>query len=205
MWTFSILATWLMSGALAGDVKDYAAHCESCHGPFGAGNGPQAAEVGVPVPDLGDAAFWTDREPARTVKAATKGSKAVGGSDAMPGQKKNLSPERIAAVDAFVRTFPTLRAESDPAKGAAVYADNCHQCHGDAGAGDGPMAGSVGQKVADLRDPAVWAKTSEYDLVLRIRFGNPEHMGVMPEHGTVLTYQQLYDLVQYLDTTFRPH
>lgn len=42
------------------------------------------------------------------------------------------------------------RSMPEPAEGRALYAANCAQCHGAAGRGDGPWAGSYAPPPADL-------------------------------------------------------
>jgi high-affinity iron transporter len=41
----------------------------------------------------------------------------------------------------------------DPTHGAALYAENCAQCHGAAGAGDGPLAANLDPKPIAFTDP----------------------------------------------------
>jgi len=136
-------------------------NCAGCHGAEGRGDGP-AAEWLLPAPtDL------TSHEyaPAYVVDVLWNG---VDGT-AMPGWRE-LPDADIAALVQVVRDFSTTssspRSAEDLELGATVYVENCVQCHGDEGAGNGYAAGqwpivpndfrgarpSLGQALAVLRN-----------------------------------------------------
>ena len=66
--------------------------------------------------------------------------------------------------------LPT-RAPS-PARGAQVYREQCANCHGDQGRGDGPKAATVkGPPPADLTDPAAMSQLSLVDIYRKVTIG----------------------------------
>ncbi len=79
--------------------------------------------------------------------------------------------QRIAAaaggaLDPFPSRPPSL------ARGAAVYREQCLECHGPAGHGDGPKARRLkGPPPADLTEPAVMAGASPVDVYRKITIG----------------------------------
>jgi mono/diheme cytochrome c family protein len=69
---------------------------------------------------------------------------------------RDLSAEDLASLSQFVREFHA--AQQEPALppnivdlGARVYADNCAQCHGEHGAGDGSAVPELRIAPADFR------------------------------------------------------
>jgi cytochrome c oxidase cbb3-type subunit 2/cytochrome c oxidase cbb3-type subunit I/II len=116
----------------------YAENCASCHGPRGAGDGPGAASL-VPAPsDLSGHEYTT----ARLADALWNG---VAGT-AMQAWRDH-QPADLAAVARVVQSFHAPQdaavPESLTALGARVYADNCVQCHGPDGRGDGSAAAEL--------------------------------------------------------------
>jgi cytochrome c oxidase subunit 2 len=96
------------------------------------------------------------------------------------------------------------------ATGAALYAQNCAACHGETGAGDGVMAGTIPAatmddpssteplRPADLADPARLLSASPALLHGKITRGG---MGTgMPYWGPIFTDDQIWALVDYLWT-----
>ena len=112
-------------------LRLYARNCASCHGKNGDGSG--AAGL-LPRPsDLAQHEYTPDR-------IADILWNGVPGS-AMPAWR-DFAPEDLAAISLVVRVFhhdePTAATEDFA---ASIYADNCAQCHGEHGAGDGYAAG----------------------------------------------------------------
>ena len=96
------------------------------------------------------------------------------------------------------------------AAGATLYAQNCAACHGETGAGDGVMAGTISAatmddpssteplRPADLADPARLLSASPALLHGKITRGG---MGTgMPYWGPIFTDDQIWALVDYLWT-----
>jgi high-affinity iron transporter len=106
--------------------------------------------------------------------------------------------QRIAAamggaLDPFPARPPTL------ARGAAVYREQCTQCHGTAGRGDGPKAKHlIGPPPADLGDRAALATVSPVDMYRKIAIG-VEGTG-MPEYAQSLSSDDRWAVTTYLGT-----
>ena len=85
--------------ALAEGQGLYQVHCVGCHGTESAGDGPQAARLLTPVPDLRQSARLTDETDARLMTFVTKG---VPGT-AMPGFATVLTDDERWKVVAWQR------------------------------------------------------------------------------------------------------
>ncbi|NOT43657.1 MAG: c-type cytochrome [Acidobacteria bacterium] len=111
----------------------YAAHCATCHGETGGGDGPGAGYL-LPVPTrLAEHEYSTER----LAEVLWNG---VAGS-AMPAWRSHTPAERAAIVRA-VQALWTARAEPAPTPdmldaGARVFLEHCAQCHGEGGDGKG--------------------------------------------------------------------
>ncbi|HEY8166463.1 MAG TPA: FTR1 family protein [Gemmatimonadaceae bacterium] len=84
----------------------------------------------------------------------------------------------------------------DTARGHQLYAQKCSQCHGDAGAGDGPAAASLGMPVPKI---GIARETPDMTPILAY---NVVSVGVratpMPEFGSSLSPQQRWEIVNYV-------
>jgi len=89
------------------------------------------------------------------------------------------SVERVAndVADRIARTaggaiVPLPTRPPSPARGAQVYREQCANCHGDQGRGDGPKAPTVkGPPPADLTDPAAMSRLSLVDIYRKVTIG----------------------------------
>jgi mono/diheme cytochrome c family protein len=85
-------------------------------------------------------------------------------------------------------------------RGKQLYMMGCLPCHGPAGKGDGPVAGTlerngVSVRPGNLADPKLWQE-SDGALFWKITEGNSP----MPSWGQALTEEQRWDLVNYVRT-----
>src|SRR5215212_9425610 len=69
----------------------------------------------------------------------------------------SLSSRFAVPLDEIPGETPSL------ARGASVYQANCASCHGSLGRGDGPLAGSLNPRPADLSDPRALQDQSPLD------------------------------------------
>jgi cbb3-type cytochrome c oxidase subunit III len=124
----------------------YAANCASCHGPRGGGDGPGAASL-VPAPSDLSAHEYT---MARVADALWNG---VAGT-AMQAWRDYPTAD-LAAIARVVQGFRAGQDAAVPdslvAIGERVYADNCVQCHGREGRGDGSAAAELTVAPTDFR------------------------------------------------------
>jgi len=89
------------------------------------------------------------------------------------------SVDRVAEAvsDRIARTaggpiVPLPTRAPSPARGAQVYREQCANCHGDQGRGDGPKAATVqGPRPADLTDPAAMRQLSLVDIYRKVTIG----------------------------------
>ncbi|NDH64658.1 MAG: hypothetical protein EBY18_24100, partial [Alphaproteobacteria bacterium] len=125
----------------------YAENCASCHGVGGAADGPGAAMLEPRAKNLTDVEYST----ARLADVLWNG---VDGT-AMPAWR-DRTPADLAALALFVQslhpsTADTALPDNIGELGARVFAANCIQCHGEAGAGDGPAAAKLKIAPTDFR------------------------------------------------------
>jgi mono/diheme cytochrome c family protein len=99
--------------------KVYAARCQGCHGVSGAGDGP-VGRLLQPKPQAFSDAFWQARVTDDEMRQAiVRGGAAVNKAASMP-PAKDLAPDAVDAVIAFVRS---LRAPHGTASVTIMNAD----------------------------------------------------------------------------------
>jgi high-affinity iron transporter len=84
----------------------------------------------------------------------------------------------------------------DPARGAALHAQNCSICHGDTGAGDGPAGVGLEPAPANLRDAARLDQLSLFDLYNTLALGIDGTE--MPSFADQLDDRQRWDVAAYI-------
>jgi high-affinity iron transporter len=106
--------------------------------------------------------------------------------------------QRIAAaVGGALDPFPTRPPAL--ARGQAVYREQCIQCHGPAGRGDGPKAKHlIGPPPADLGNRAGLATVSPVDMYRKVTIG-VEGTG-MPEYAQSLSSDDRWAVTAYVST-----
>jgi high-affinity iron transporter len=111
-------------------------------------------------------------------------------------------PDSVARVaDALVRRIgidePLPSQPPSLARGASVYREQCAQCHGEAGRGDGPKAKQLkGPPPADLADPKVMEGVSLLEIYRRIAIGVPGT--AMPEFASDLSEEDRWAAAAYV-------
>jgi high-affinity iron transporter len=78
---------------------------------------------------------------------------------------RSLSQQLNVVLDELPKEAPSL------AHGAKVYQESCAGCHGSMGKGNGPLAGALDPRPADLTDRAALADQSPLDFYRRITIG----------------------------------
>ena len=105
---------------------------------------------------------------------------------------------RPGIVQAYPTSFYTSTqpyAAPSIAQGAPLYAQNCAECHGAGGRGDGPLAGKLPIRPADLTEPHLFAhKVGE--IFWWVSYGRDD--GVMPGFADKLTPDQRWDLINFV-------
>ena len=84
----------------------------------------------------------------------------------------------------------------DPARGAALYAQNCSICHGDSGLGDGPAGVGLEPAPANLRNAERLDQLSLFDLYNTLGLGIEGTE--MPSFADQLDERQRWDVAAYI-------
>jgi high-affinity iron transporter len=109
----------------------------------------------------------------------------------------SLSARIAASVGGAV--IPTPSRPPSVARGAEVYRVQCAFCHGNAGAGDGPKAGSLtGPPPTDLADRELVGSLSPVDIYRRITIGVAGT--AMPEFEPTLSEDDRWAVTAYVAT-----
>lgn len=117
----------------------------------------------------------------------------------MPPWQNRLSDEEIWDVVAFSFTLHT--SEDEVRRGEQVWAENCASCHGDQGAGDGPVAVANGWSLPDLSNLELAASRSLDDWYQLTSQGQ----GNMPAFAGTLAEEDIWAALEYARTfTYRP-
>ena len=84
----------------------YAARCQVCHGPHGAGNGPMAVALRPPPRSFADADWQRQATEPDIAEIIVRGGAAVGRSAAMPAAPDLIKqPGVVAGLVGIVREF----------------------------------------------------------------------------------------------------
>ena len=89
---------------------------------------------------------------------------------------------------------PATEASLDAAK--TIYLNNCVQCHGEQGKGDGPEAPMYDVKPADFTDAHMMGEMTEGEIFWKISEGRRP----MPSFKVKLSEEQRWQLVHYVGT-----
>ncbi|RME42910.1 MAG: hypothetical protein D6791_16690 [Chloroflexi bacterium] len=165
--------------------------CAECHGDTGKGDGPRSGQLGIHPVDLSDPGVRDKVPVSWYFRAITNG---VVGS-AMLGWESQLIEQQRWDV-----TFYTWSLASSPesiARGRELYERECAACHGKAGLGDGPHAGTLAQPPTPLADPRYLAGRTGEELRQAItgRVAGLDH-----DWSGKLTQDEQHAIVDYLWT-----
>lgn len=173
----------------------YQENCAPCHGPQGGGDGPTAASIATEVPALADPQVARQATPAEWFEITKEGRM----SNMMPPWKNRLTDAEIWDVVAFAFTLHTSQAELS--RGQQVWGEQCADCHGDQGLGDGPQAIANGWELASMADLGYGAGTSLdswYDATVA-------GQGDMPGFASTLPEEDIWAAVEFARTfSYRP-
>lgn len=169
----------------------YREKCAPCHGERGLGDGPQAAQLPVAVPALGDEALAREARPVDWFTMVTQGNV----ERFMPGFR-SLSDRQRWDVVAYALS---LSLSPDAVRrGGEIYAAQCQACHGPQGEGNGPQAASAGVAVANWRaEPGLLAQRSLRDLYSAVAEG---HTSPMPSFAQTLSEEDIWAVAAYVRT-----
>ena len=94
---------------------------------------------------------------------------------------------------------PVAPTEASLAAARAIFLDNCAQCHGEDGKGEGPEAAMYDVKPANFTDAHMMGEMTDGEIFWKISEGRRP----MPTFKKRLTEEQRWQLVNYL-RTFAP-
>lgn len=180
---YPIVPPDLVSGA-----KIYNQECTQCHGTRGLGDGPQAAQLSVPVATLGLSDFARHYSPAEWFSVVTKGNM----ERFMPAFA-NLTDRQRWDVVAYALSLSA--PDAVVSQGKTLYQQNCISCHGKTGKGNGSEADTLSAKPTDFTNQAFMAQTSSATLYEAISSGViPD----MPAYTSTLSDNERLSVVSYL-------
>ena len=165
--------------------------CASCHGVAGRGNGPAARAMNPHPPAIGDAFVMRDVSPATMYRITSVG---IAGTP-MVGYAGALTPEQRWNIVMYLTSLRTTAQQL--AEGEGLYTQQCVQCHGALGAGDGQYARTLSRLPQEIGSFAWQASHSDDQLATVIRAGVP---GTAMPPGHALDSAQVRSVVAYLRT-----
>jgi len=137
----------------------YQEKCAGCHGEQGHGDGTMAAQIqtqfGSPVADLTSDVVARAHTPEEWYDIVSNGRMSQG----MPGFAGSLDPDQRWDVIAYAWTLAAPAQQVE--RGKQVYTEQCVQCHGDTGKGDGKDAQGSLPDLSDFTTiaavaPGIW-------------------------------------------------
>lgn len=169
----------------------YENSCAACHGLTGLSDGATARAMNPRPPALGDGVAMRDVSPAtmyRVLSVGIAGTPMVGYAGSLtPDQRWNIVSYLMA-----LRTTPRRVAE-----GEGLFTQQCVQCHGALGAGDGAFARSLTRLPQEIGSFAWQASRSDGQLSAVVRDGVA---GTAMPPSRELAPEQLLSVVAYLRT-----
>jgi cytochrome c oxidase cbb3-type subunit 3 len=202
--------------------RAYLTNCAMCHGEWGLGDGPLAAQLtkqsGATPAHLNDRARLTALGRAKLVTVIEKGGAHTGRSNLMPAWGERLPREEIETIADFVMALPDLHRAIPPStmskyleappgasvEGRRLFLTMCVACHGPEGKGNGRYADTlfVRNKIRprDLTDSLYFSAKPDSDLFALVSLGGGffHKSPFMPIWSVSLSPEQIKDLVSYI-------
>jgi mono/diheme cytochrome c family protein len=194
-----------------------------CHGTFGEGDGPIAAQLekqsGVRPAGLNDPVRLAALGHKGLVEVITRGGGRTHRSNLMPPWSDKLRPEVIDQIADYVMALPVLKPgipratveeylsapAGTPDAGRKIFVYYCTACHGPGGHGDGFLSDSLwvkqGVRPRNLTDSTYFAPKSDREIFETIMLGGrfTGHSGAMPGWGGIhLKPAEVKDLIAYV-------
>lgn len=157
----------------------YAEKCVACHGERGMGDGPQASQLTVPVPPLGDLSLAQGARPVEWFQIVTNGN-----IERFMPPFRSLDERQRWDVVAYALSLSL--SQDLLAQGAEIYQQKCQNCHGTEGQGSAQAPGW-------RDDTSRLASLSLVEMTGIIRLGK----GNMPAYAGELTESQILALAAY--------
>ncbi|MEZ4766927.1 MAG: c-type cytochrome [Caldilineales bacterium] len=168
----------------------FAENCAPCHGDTGLGDGPSASGLPNGVPALADPVLAQPASMQDWFEVTKEGRM----DRMMPPWKNRLNDEQIWDVVAYAYSLHVPEASLD--QGEAIWQEQCSQCHGQAGAGDGPDALANNWQMPDLSNLDVATGRSDEQWFQAVSNGG----GNMPAFAGTLTEDERWAAVHFART-----
>jgi mono/diheme cytochrome c family protein len=213
--------------ALNPGQRTFLTHCAMCHGLWGGGDGPLAAELqrGAHIKPamLNNRERMSQLSRDEVVRVIEKGGGHTGRSNLMPPWQGKLDPLTIAEVADFVKLLPDLDPSTpsatvaaflaappgSPPEGRQLFVVYCAMCHGPQGHGDGPLSDTLfarnGIRPRNLTDSSYFAGKTDQEVFALVSLGGAHfHKSPsMPVWSVTLRPAQIKSLVSYIRTISR--
>ena len=157
----------------------YAEHCADCHGPAGMGDGEFALSGGLSPTRLADPEFARTNSPINIFETISQGHLDL----RMPPWGDLLEEDEIWDVTYHILSMGEQDGEFEA--GAGIFAENCAECHGEAGVAEG---------MPDFSDSATLAGHDREWAFGVISQGSDE----MPAFGEELDEDEIWAVTAYL-------
>lgn len=179
--------------------------CWTCHGAGGHGDGPaHTEEVQPPNFQTPEYAALSPAELTERFRASMQGADPA--HPHMQYVAKLVKEESFARALAYIPAlvYPT-EIPGSAIHGQEIFQYRCAGCHGASGHGDGPGAAALVEvKPVDFTTDTLVAKADWNAVHAKVRDGGQRvHGSTMPPWGTILSDNDVWDLVAYL-ATFQP-
>ena len=209
-------------GTLDPGQRTFITHCAACHGLWGAGDGPLAAQLGaeahVRPAALNDRERMSRLSREDLVRIIGEGGGHTGRSNLMPPWSGRLDRHTIEQVADFVKMLPDLSPGTPPAtlqaflaappgsppEGRRLFVFYCAMCHGPEGRGDGALSDTLWARnrirPQNLTDSTYFAARTDQQVFAFVSLGGAHfHRGrFMPIWSVTLKPAQIKDLVSYI-------
>lgn len=171
-------------------ARIYAENCAACHGETGKGDGPVALDTeGMEPRDFTDPASAREQTPHEWFRTITNGNI----DNLMPPWRNVLTEQE--RWDVALYTYTIHYDVETLAIGERIYQD-CAECHGREGRGDGPEAADLTHEVKDLADQSAMITLSDGSIFNMVTQGFED---VMPSYHE-LPEEDRWAVVDYART-----
>ena len=162
-------------------------NCAPCHGETGLGDGPSASGLPNGAAPLADPSLARPASMQEWFEVTKEGRM----DRMMPPWKNRLNDEQI--WDAVAYAYSLHVPETSLDQGEILWGEQCSQCHGPQGAGDGPEAVANGWQMPDLSDLDAATGSSDEQWFQTVSNGG----GNMPAFADSLTEDERWAAVQF--------
>lgn len=166
----------------------YIEKCTPCHGSQGRGDGPQSSQLPNPPAVLAAPELARQVAPARWYAIVTQGD-----LERFMPPFNSLSDRQRWDVVAYALSLST--SPEQISQGETLYRENCVECHGPRGEGDGPRARQLTTAPTDFTDQQLMSERSASQIFDAISAGRPPDM---PGFETQLSEDERWALAAYL-------